>query len=153
VKPTRVLNCAGLVRCLWLWMPCAPGGVPVVPLQRPSAAASLASGRAPFFSGRWVPVPSLVVPWLPATCSWLRSVCLPHVNVSLLMLLLLQTGRPNVDWCEDHKEEVLRCVLCSLVVSVAYFAARTLPPASSRRLSLVDWLLSPVFAESMLLVP
>ncbi len=20
----------------------------------------------------------------------------------------LQTGRPNVDWCEDHKEEVLR---------------------------------------------
>lgn len=29
-------------------------------------------------------------------------------RMDLPLTLALQTGRPNVDWCEDHKQETIR---------------------------------------------
>jgi len=40
--------------------------------------------------------------------SSLFSLSFPTLTVPSLLLLCVQTGRPNVDWCQDHQEETIR---------------------------------------------
>ena len=88
VKPTRVLNCAGLV-----------SGVGVNPFVCTAC-------RSHF----WVSSCALKFLRIADLCRWPLWLGFAVAIDGARVVLLQQTGRPNVDWCEDHKEEVLRYV-------------------------------------------